>query len=771
MPKIDVERLFTAVSNSAWQFMINEGQGCYIPSYQRPYAWDQDSVGRMLEDLVKGLRQLLDRPETITFLGTIIAIHDTDYQTVHPIFRPEVASRVMTIIDGQQRLSTFVFANIILHDEIRRRAQFADTKDEHMQWLYEQTQQRLVHLQKTFEIDRATGDGNYRYYPRIIRAIDDVWSRRARQAKYESPGARLIWEYIVHSRNNDGPYHYAPEDDHGQPLPLHQPVVDIFKFTRISIVKLIEARHKTLELPAIINMAQNPKFNEGLWGYELPESVREFLTESTSDRAYIRYCSVFRLLVLSLYLNDRLAFTIVTTKNEDDAFDMFEALNTTGAPLTAFETFRPKVIEAEGLGDYELSPSYHHMQCIENYLDRFNKADDRQRATSGLLIPFALAESGLKLLGGLNNQRRFLRDTFDRFVNIAQKREFVESLACVSDFVQHAWDTKDNDFPTLRSVELDDEAMLCISALHELKHHITIAPITRFYDAVLRAAPDDRTRRVEELNGAIKATTAFSMLWRGSRTTTDNIDGHYRDVMKAGIDSLNIAPLAKRTPTGDAGVVSLQNYKRALVHILERQGGIAGEDDWVRLATANPVYTASRVVARFLLLAASDDCVPDKASPGLPERGRAGILPMLTIDRWTDARYLTVEHIVPKNNDGSWPQGFYEDPAIVHRIGNLTLLPGDENALVANRSWAHKRALFAVLSAQTETEYNQNVGTTHKLGLTLSRRAEKILEKSKYLSLCRALASREDEWAPDFMAERSGRLATLAWQRMRPWLD
>ena len=39
------------------------------------------------------------------------------------------------------------------------------------------------------------------------------------------------------------------------------------------------------------------------------------------------------------------------------AFDMFESLNTTGEPLTVFETFRPKVIQAEGLDKYENSDS------------------------------------------------------------------------------------------------------------------------------------------------------------------------------------------------------------------------------------------------------------------------------------------------------------------------------------------------------------------------------------------------------------------------------
>ena len=108
-----------------------------------------------------------------------------------------------------------------------------------------------------------------------------------------------------------------------------------------------------------------------------------------------------------------MAFTIVTTKSEDDAFDMFEALNTTGEPLTAFETLKPRIIEAETLARYEHSASHQHIKAVEEYLDKFKKAEEKQTATSELLVPFALAETGHKLQKRLSEQRRYLRDEYD----------------------------------------------------------------------------------------------------------------------------------------------------------------------------------------------------------------------------------------------------------------------------------------------------------------------------------------------------------------------
>jgi uncharacterized protein with ParB-like and HNH nuclease domain len=118
---IEIDKTFTAIAKSTWDYLIVNGQGCYIPAYQRPYSWDRDNIARLYEDVVHGIQQLFDRPDTINFIGTIIAVHDTRYQTIEPMIRPEVPSRVMTIIDGQQRLSTVLMSNIALHDYVRLR--------------------------------------------------------------------------------------------------------------------------------------------------------------------------------------------------------------------------------------------------------------------------------------------------------------------------------------------------------------------------------------------------------------------------------------------------------------------------------------------------------------------------------------------------------------------------------------------------------------------------------------------------------------------------
>ena len=65
------------------------------------------------------------------------------------------------------------------------------------------------------------------------------------------------------------------------------------------------------------------------------------LPQATSLHSFIRT------LVYSAYFCRCIVLTRVTTEDESAAFDIFDALNTTGEPLTALETLKPLVIRFE----------------------------------------------------------------------------------------------------------------------------------------------------------------------------------------------------------------------------------------------------------------------------------------------------------------------------------------------------------------------------------------------------------------------------------------
>ena len=739
----EIDKIFTATAKSSWDFLIVNGQGCYIPAYQRPYSWDTENISRLFEDVLHGIRQLTRRSNTISFLGTIIAIHDTKYQTVDPIYHTEVAPRVMTIIDGQQRICTAVMSNMVLHDYIRRAVnKFKGKTEEHLRWISEESDRLLADLKSTYMIDRSSGDKNYRYYPRVIRAYSDAWSRRRGQAKYESPVAKLIWEYIDFTESgNNTQFKFNPTDEAGNQIDPYKPVNDAFRFIQLEVRQICQLNPDQYDFPDLVAATQAPDLPKGIWGFPLLEGVREYVAEGGMDNHYKQFCSLLRFLILARYLNLRVAMTVVTTGNEDDAFDMFEALNTTGEPLTAFETFKPKVIESETLLEYEHSPSYKSIEKIEEYLSRYRKAESRQRATSEMLVPFALAETGERLPKKLNDQRRYLRDKFDdlsKLRDTEKNRAFVHSLAGVATFMKYGWDVERGVSPSFEPLTIDDEeALVGFEVLRGLKHSITIAPLSRFYQNAVDAIPDPtRKQRTEgEFIAAIKATVAFSVLWRGAKGGTENVDSHYRDIMRAGISIAgeSIPPLARHPDgmSGPLGALSLANYKKALRLILEHEGAVPTKDEWVKQVSLIDVYQRSRVLARFLLFCASDDADLDETENGLIKRGRLDLAPMLKLSQWKNDAYFTVEHIAPQSRSTGWESEIFDESQTVHTLGNLILLPSEVNNIVGNKSWEHKQWMYNLLAADTQEKFESIKGRLGTVGLALSNTADEVLNSAQ----------------------------------------
>lgn len=770
---VDIETVFKATAQSSWSFLITNGQGCYIPAYQRQFAWGTENVDRLFEDAIHGLHLLHKRENTISFLGTIIAIHDTKYVTVKPIFKPEMPSKVMTIIDGQQRISTFLMINVaILNLTHKLRSKLPQKKDAALTWLDEQLQEQEARLMSSLFLDMTTGDPDHRYYPRLVRSYEDAWSKRESQAQYRSPVARLLWEFLLHHKKEPNKtYRYNPKDGQGIADPHYGTVASVFKHIQKCINDLTGKELEENDFPELIGIVQTPSVSEAIWGFEVPDDVITFTRDGVEDAKYSIFSQALRLIVLSKYMSDRMVFTVVTAESEDDAFDMFEALNTTGEPLTAFETLKPKVIEAEGMAKYEMSPSFAYVNQIEAYLETFKKAEDRQKATSDMLVPFALSETGEKLQKRLADQRRYLRDQFesDALEKLSEKRKFVQRLSYLSNFMQQVW-RRDVDGPLLfrGGHKLDNQSIVALDVLKELNHHIVSAPLSRFLGEFESAEDSDMLPRFSEFRDALRASVSFSILWRsalgGSATT---IDAKYRKILSEKVDG-KYGPLAVR-PKKHIGTVSLVNYKKSLTYFLNQEG-IYDKEAWVK-AVVGQSFSNQKTVARYLLFLASHDAVPDNKIPGLIERGRDGVLPLLTSHHWHDKNYLTLEHIAPKNNSGDWAPEIYENSDKVDALGNFTLLPGKENAMVGNRSWEHKRALYNILCAKNDSEFKERKNACEKLGLSISLRAQEILDNAKYLPMCESLALKDGDWDRDFIDARSQRLAELAWNQLSRWLE
>lgn len=782
---MEIKDVFGAQPKSVWEYLCENGQGLYVPAYQRQYSWDTPKITRLIEDICHGFTTLTNRDDAITFLGTIIAIHDTNLVTVDPIVKGDVPSRVMTIIDGQQRLTTLLLVNTVLHEEIKLRLVKKRSKgcdDDADVWLIEECMKVIGRLAKTFEENKDYGDLDFQYYPRMIRAYDDSWSRKKDKASYKSAIGHYLHTYGKYGREEiKKNFKYEPPESEQENSSKYKPLSDgrktVYRLIK-NINKCVDSGVKLtakpeqmeLELPELSVILENDKFQNLLLKSEFPDYVKAKLSEA-DDHSFEE---LTRLVLFANFVLDRVAITIVTAKNEDYAFDMFESLNTTGEPLTAFETFKPKIINSEKLSGYEKSQSHQYVKAIEDYLESTGKSNDKQDTTSRLIVTFALAEKGEKLSKRLSDQRRFLKDSFESFPCLEQQQEYVRYLSHAALFMRYSWPEDKSQITTISYAEEaeTDEVILCIDLLRKFNHTITLGPLIRFYSEIRRVAIENRQQAISNFVEVVKAITAFSVLWRSSRRSTENIDSHYRKLMLNGYPEVGLKPLARNNNDfGTEITLNVNQLKKAFLSILDQEGNVGSKEDWVKAISKIPAYSNQKEITRFILLAAAHDSVEDKENPGLTIAGRHGILPLLDVKNWTGEQSKTIEHIAPQAKTSvGWMEDIYEEPELIDRLGNLTLLPIRENSSLNNASWAKKKLFYKILSAMTpdELEPLQEQGRTQ--GINLTQSTSVLLNESKYLPFVKSVATVEGDWTKELIEKRSVRIAELAWERIHAWL-
>lgn len=83
------------------EVLCNKYKFFVIPNYQRPYAWEQEQISQLIGDLVDAF---LDKNEERYFCGSIVLAKSNEND------------KWFDVIDGQQRLTTFVILCCVLRD-------------------------------------------------------------------------------------------------------------------------------------------------------------------------------------------------------------------------------------------------------------------------------------------------------------------------------------------------------------------------------------------------------------------------------------------------------------------------------------------------------------------------------------------------------------------------------------------------------------------------------------------------------------------------------
>jgi len=116
---IKIDSAFDPKTESIYSVFQQPGIGYYIPLYQREYSWDEDNIEQLLLDLSKGIENCVNDNDEIRFLGTIIAVQETNPRlNIEPQDPKGLPSRIDKIIDGQQRLSTIAMLATKLYEHL-----------------------------------------------------------------------------------------------------------------------------------------------------------------------------------------------------------------------------------------------------------------------------------------------------------------------------------------------------------------------------------------------------------------------------------------------------------------------------------------------------------------------------------------------------------------------------------------------------------------------------------------------------------------------------
>ena len=773
-----VKDIFKARADSFGETMIG-GSGTVsfkLPEYQRPYDWDKNNVLRLLHDCLNGLKGAASGSQShpYTFLGTIILTSDEARE-------PTFDGNSLSIVDGQQRLTTLLLLSCALFSAIR--SHMGDTASVSHSggrtWLQGEAEEQSNRLYGC-----TTGRKQSLYttspFPRMVR-VEDKRGHLDGQSQYQSAIAVFLNQFGQYCRDQSSAF--LPElsnaDDHllvmyryirqqieqsvylGQPASEDQddefdpPVLSQSELASQGCLGLF-AKLNGIAKPS--NEDPQPDPNE-LVGYAAGNPETEGLT---------------RLLLFASYLMKSVVLTVVEAPSEEVAFDIFDALNTTGEPLTALETLKPHIVRFEhrhGNGYFGSESENWWKVLEENVLEPYDTPAQRQRETKELVTGFALYYLGEKLGSELKDQRNTLRAYFTQAEQQGPvvARKLLAELGRIAQFRRQYWDkdaiaglvgqqTESEDYDTLK---------LCLRFIADTNTSTVIPILARYLIEFDETDPDQHFLRV------VKAVTAFLVLRRALTGGTSGIDSDFRRVMSTGVGPhSNSLCLGSGLSKQILSIDELKNGLRAL--LAASRFHVTDKSTWInRAREVAQGAEGSRVVCRFLLFAASHNARADVENPGLAKTEEvisSDEIKFLSYTTWTGHRYRSVEHVAPASEaSNGWDPKIYGRFATRHEMGNLVLLPERENQSIGNAPWDKKKLFYRALAAKTKPEREQAITLAQQQQLKFGSRTLNLIRNQDRLHMLDPIAAVED-WTTELIEARTENVLGLAWDQIAPWL-
>ena len=660
-----VEDIFKARADSFGETMIG-GSGTVsfkLPDYQRPYDWEKRNVERLLQDCLNGLKGAASESPShpYTFLGTIILASDESREATFD-------GESLLIVDGQQRLTTLLLLSCALFVAIRNHrhdiAGVSDTKVR--KWLDEEADEQLNRLYGCTTGQRQSLSPTSPF-PRMVRANDNRGHRQG-QSVYRSLIADVLHQFGQYCKSQTNGFSPTIDESDSHLLAMYQHLGErIEEFVYLG-QPATEDQDDDFDPPVLSRNEFALHGCQNLFAKMLDIGQQADVTEVASKVASSPESEgLVRLLLTASYLMRSVVLTVVEAPNEDIGFDIFDALNTTGEPLTALETLKPHIVRFERDRGDECSredSKYWWSVLEENVMDPHDSPTQRQNETKELVTGFALYYAGEKIGSDLNVQRNALRNYFIRRVERRDHktaREIVRSLGRMAQYGRQFWDREGVERLVGNQLDAEDydSLKLCLRLIADTDTSTTIPILARYW---IEFEEMDSERHFLR---AVKAVTAFLILRRSMTGGTAGIDSDFRRIMSPGVGS-DGNPLCLGLGMTN-WILDIDELKSGLCALLAvRRFRVIDKGTWLNRAREVPFGNeAPRALCRFLLYAAAHNARADEDHPGLlTTEGMIASYErrFLTYSMWLGPRYATVEHVAPDAEPSSgW------DPSTVSR--------------------------------------------------------------------------------------------------------
>ena len=766
MSNLDIHNEYNSSGESVHDLFGRTEEGFFVPLYQREYTWEEDNINQLFDDLVLGTLDLADNPDATTFLGTtILTTHDNKQETV---ILGEVRAQptaVQQVIDGQQRISTLALISIQLIVHLKRLRKGLPDRVPYTD-LQNAATQTISNLRKLYAISLERGSTPPKK-PKIICAREDRWTFNGNDDAYQSPVASYIAGFI---RTED------PD------IALES--LDRVRGARVrGNVKLIEARLNEItdaHLPDTDFVDQFPtgekittkRMQEYVLGFT-DKKVKSVVDKKEIDREDNNYfaAAIYQILVATYYLLRRCGVNCLQPTHAEWGFDMFQALNATGTPLTVIETFLPHVMQTEqNAGNtWVQTPSREKMDEVQALFDATKTNEQKNKRTNQLLGTFALCYSGKRLGRKFSVQRKWLRDVYGgQLPSLESKRRFLDYLSEVANFYYYAWYMEEkNAAHCIEGLEGHAERNLASLLVQYLKaaHSNLSAPIlARFYSQARRSEAS-----FDEFVEATKACAAFFTLWRSSKSTS-GLDDVYRRYFTGIGGRVTVDQHHWQGHSSPIKVEALRTYFKGVL----QDRGVLGQSAWDEQSRQFLLYSEHKTICRFVLFLAGHDRTIDPSNPGLTSPGQRGSCPLLRLSQWEAKDHKSIEHVAPQNppSGHSWDSRIYSDN-LVDEVGNLILLPLDLNKIADNKDWKVKLLYYYHVGEKSTEKLIQLTSKAQEVGVILSKRATRILAKVEHISSMEPILNvgLSGRWDASLIKKRSQQIRELAFDRLTSWLD